>query len=558
MRKLTDKGRAAPSSILETSRPARHPQGLELDVLAAWVTASPDGVLVLDSDLRVVYASPAYCALFDLQSDRVLGQDLLRFVPEQHRQTALAHWADVRDGRSESIGFRVDGSELELEVRGTVLDLQRNRFLVLSFRDVTERQRQARQAAALAQAASCAAASDSVDAVLEAVSECALAGTRALAAWVMMLDDEDQVAAWVGAAGVPDGFREHLRSEVSEALPCFRFTQTLAAERVVVYADARQLLERAVGTACLLESLPWQPAAFAPLLHQGAAVGLLTAIYRVGEMPYAAETSFLGALADQAATGAANAQLLTAARQKVALEERQRLARELHDSVSQSLYAIQVGAQMARERLDPDSAGIAQPIDYVLRLADASQAEMRALIFELRPEALETEGVVAALNRQIEVLRARHHISARNIASAEPELPIEIKQALHRIGQEALWNTVKHARARRVDVRLEADEDSVLLEVADDGVGFDPNRSFPGHLGLRSMLERATGVGGAFEVVSSRGRGTRVVVRVPSVPVSPPRKEPASRSVPRGTRLAAKRPQHRLPAGLARHTETGP
>src|SRR5262249_20326101 len=152
MRKLTDKGRAAPSSILETSRPARHPQGLELDVLAAWVTASPDGVLVLDSDLRVVYASPAYCALFDLQSDRVLGQDLLRFVPEQHRQTALAHWADVRDGRSESIGFRVDGSELELEVRGTVLDLQRNRFLVLSFRDVTERQRQARQAAALAQA----------------------------------------------------------------------------------------------------------------------------------------------------------------------------------------------------------------------------------------------------------------------------------------------------------------------------------------------------------------------------------------------------------------------
>jgi len=179
---------------------------------------------------------------------------------------------------------------------------------------------------------------------------------------------------------------------------------------------------------------------------------------------------------------------------------------------------------MARERLDQDSVGIAQPIDYVLRLADASQAEMRALIFELRPEALETEGLVAALNRQIEVLRARHRISAGYIASAEPELPIEIKQALHRIGQEALWNTVKHARARRVDVRLEADEDSVLLEVADDGVGFDPNRSFPGHLGLRSMLERATGVGGSFDVISSRGRGTRVVVRVPSEPESPPRK----------------------------------
>ena len=94
--------------------PARHLQGLRLDLLAAWVTASPDGVLVLDSDLRVVYASPAYCALFGLQPDRLLGQDVLRFVPELHRQTALTHWAD---GGSEPVGSRSDRSELELEVR---------------------------------------------------------------------------------------------------------------------------------------------------------------------------------------------------------------------------------------------------------------------------------------------------------------------------------------------------------------------------------------------------------------------------------------------------------
>ncbi len=238
-------------------------------------------------------------------------------------------------------------------------------------------------------------------------------------------------------------------------------------------------------------------------------------------MPYAAETSFLLALADQAATAAANARLLAAAREKVTLEERQRLARELHDSVAQSLYAIQLEAQVARERLDGDPAGVAQPIDHVMRLAEASQAEMRALIFELRPESLEMEGLVAALNRQIEAVRARHRISARTMGSAEPELPIEVKQALHRIAQEALWNAVKHARARRVDVRLEADGDSVVLEIADDGVGFDPDGSFPGHLGLRSMHERATGVGGSLEVISARGRGTRVIVRVPAAPQGP-------------------------------------
>ena len=188
---------------------------------------------------------------------------------------------------------------------------------------------------------------------------------------------------------------------------------------------------------------------------------------------------------------------------------------------------------MARERLLQDPAGVAQPIDYVMRLAEASQAEIRAMIFALRPEALETEGLVAVLNRQIAALRARHGIAAQTLTSAEPELSLEVKQALHRIAQEALWNTVKHARARRIDVRLEPDGDSTKLEVADDGVGFDPNESLPGHLGLRSMHERATVAGGWLEVVSGRGRGTRIVVRVPSVPQSPPRQDRPSRFLPR-------------------------
>ena len=256
-------------------------------------------------------------------------------------------------------------------------------------------------------------------------------------------------------------------------------------------------------------------------------------------MPYATETTFLAALADQAATAAANARLVAAAREKGTLEERQRLARELHESVSQSLFGIQLRAQIARERLDQGSAGIAQPLDDVLRMAEANQAEMRALIFELRPESLETEGLVAALNRQIEAVRARHGFAAPTVASAEPELPIEVKQALYRIAQEALWNTVKHARARRVDVRLQPDGDSVVLEIADDGVGFDPDGSFPGHLGLRSMRERATEVGGSLEVFSTHGRGTRVVVRVPSTRQSPPRRAPTSRSFPRRTGRAA-------------------
>jgi signal transduction histidine kinase len=269
-------------------------------------------------------------------------------------------------------------------------------------------------------------------------------------------------------------------------------------------------------------------------------VGVLTAIYREDELPCEAETSFLAALADQATMAAATARLVAAKRKvvalEVALEERHRLARELHDTVAQSLYGIEQGARMALDRLDQDPPRVAQPIEHVLQLAEAGQAEMRALIFALRPESLEKDGLVTALNTQIEVLRARHGIAAQTITSDEPEAPIEVKQVLHRIAQEAVHNTVKHSRARRVDVHLEANDSWLVLQVTDDGVGFNPDESFPGHFGLHSMRERALEVGGSLEVESSRGRGTRIVVRVPSDTLCPKRRAPPTQPSTEGSR----------------------
>jgi signal transduction histidine kinase len=242
----------------------------------------------------------------------------------------------------------------------------------------------------------------------------------------------------------------------------------------------------------------------------------LGAVYREGELPSEAETTFLATLADQAAIAAANAQLMAVAQEKVALEERQRLSRELHDSLSQALFGIQLGARQARDLVERDPAGASQRIDYVLKLAELGHAEMRALIFELRPESLEAEGLVPALHKQAEVLRIRHNIAARTVANGEPATPLEVKQALYRIVQEALQNTVKHARAGHVDIHLETRDGGVMLAVHDDGVGFDSERTFPGHLGMHTMRERALGIGGSLEVVSSLGEGTRIVVRVPS------------------------------------------
>jgi len=221
------------------------------------------------------------------------------------------------------------------------------------------------------------------------------------------------------------------------------------------------------------------------------------------------------AFANQAALAIDNARLYEQAQAVAALEERQKLARELHDSVSQVLYSIGLGVRTARARLEHDPEKAAEPLDYCISLAEAGLAEMRALIFELRPESLEAEGLVAALSKQADALQARHSIVVEKSFCEEPGVPLAIKESLYRIAQEALNNIVKHARATQVDLCLEQIDGVLRLEVKDNGQGFDPAGNFPGHIGLNSMRERVERVGGSFEVESQPGGGTRLCARVP-------------------------------------------
>ncbi len=196
-------------------------------------------------------------------------------------------------------------------------------------------------------------------------------------------------------------------------------------------------------------------------------------------------------------------------------EERRRLARELHDSVSQALYGISLGVHTARLQLDRNPKELAETLDYVLELAEAALIEMRALIFELRPESLETEGLVTALNKQAAALHARQGIVVQVDLGDEPDVPLEVKQDLYRIAQEALHNTVKHARASHIELRLQQVGEMVTVEVSDNGRGFDAAASFPGHLGLHSMRERVKSLGGELQIESAPGQGTRIRANVP-------------------------------------------
>jgi signal transduction histidine kinase len=134
------------------------------------------------------------------------------------------------------------------------------------------------------------------------------------------------------------------------------------------------------------------------------------------------------------------------------------------------------------------------------------------LIFELRPESLETEGLAVALAKQGASIQARHGIEVQIELCDEPELMLSAKENLYRVAREALHNVVKHAGATRVTLRMRYDENRLQLDVIDNGVGFETQKDFPGHLGLHSMRERVMQLGGQISIESKLGEGTQLTV----------------------------------------------
>lgn len=254
-----------------------------------------------------------------------------------------------------------------------------------------------------------------------------------------------------------------------------------------------------------------------PLKVKGVVLGVLTFESTSTHAFDETDLAVMQSLSNLIAVAIENARLYERAQQLAALEERQKLARELHDSVSQALYGIALGARTARVYLERDPRQAIEPTEYVMSLAEAGMAEMRALIFELRPESLEKEGLVTALRKQAAALQARHQLQVESHLCDEPVLPIQTKQAVYRIAQEALHNAAKHACATHLELRLTQNEQGLCLQITDNGVGFDTAQSFPGHLGLHSMLERAAQIGGTVQVHSKPGNGTCVQLNIPPI-----------------------------------------
>ncbi|MBP0460400.1 GAF domain-containing sensor histidine kinase [Streptomyces montanisoli] len=231
----------------------------------------------------------------------------------------------------------------------------------------------------------------------------------------------------------------------------------------------------------------------------------------------AEDEELLSILAQHAAIALTNARLYERSRELTITEERSRLAHELHDAVSQKLFSLRLTAQAAAKLVDRDPARAKGELQQVAALAAEAADELGAAVVELRPAALAEDGLVNTLRAQAKVLDRAHAAHVTFHSQDVKAMPAAQEEALLRVAQEALHNALRHSGARTVDVALDGNGPGAVLRVVDDGKGFEPRavRREGRHLGLVSMRDRASGVGGRLTVTSAPGAGTTITMEVP-------------------------------------------
>ena len=248
-----------------------------------------------------------------------------------------------------------------------------------------------------------------------------------------------------------------------------------------------------------------------PLIAKGAVLGMISLGSRTVRNVTPEELSLLAAIGQQTGVAVENACLYEQAEEAAATAERNRLARDLHDAVIQTLFSASMIANVLPRiwKRNPDEGQ--RRLEELHQLTRGALAEMRTLLLELRPSAL-IESPLDDLLRQLgEATTGRARLPVAVEIKEECSLPPDVKVALYRIAQEALNNVCKHAAASQVTVSLDCVE-QVELRIQDDGCGFDPSLTPSDHFGIGIMQERAEAVGAKLTVQSEIGRGTQVLV----------------------------------------------
>ncbi|MGI8478318.1 MAG: GAF domain-containing protein [Gaiellaceae bacterium] len=254
-----------------------------------------------------------------------------------------------------------------------------------------------------------------------------------------------------------------------------------------------------------------------PIVAPTGVIGAFYLTEKLGSPDFTDEDQeLIGLLAAHAAIAIANARLHEQTRELSIAAERNRLALDLHDAVSQKLFGLVLGAEVAGTLLERDPAAARGQVAKLQLLAQEALEELRSLVFELRPPDLEKDGLAGALRKHVELVRRLGLQQIELVVDGELPPDAARDREILRIVQEALQNALKHSRARHVSVRLGADDGRLVLEIEDNGIGFDLNAAGirSRQLGLTSMEERAQRLGARLELTSAPGAGTTVRLEI--------------------------------------------
>ena len=496
--------------------------------------AASDGLVIYDIGLdAVVEANQAACAMHGYTRQEFIGLNPAVFMlPESHvlftEQVRTAGPGSVFE--SLIVHIRRDGTPFHVEVRRSVINYRGRPCLLSVIRDVSQRiqtektlgkqiQIQMREQATLLTISHTLASTlefqpglilDQLREIIE-YSRC---GLFAL---------ENSTLVTLAMRGTPQlegsgPFR--IRLQGPETLATL-FNGHEPIRIADIWSDhpqarfLRALLED--GAAALLEGM--QSWMWVPLAVKGRVIGGMGVAHekRNHFTPHHADLAL--SVANQAAITLVNAELYGHAQALAVLEERQRLARNLHDAINQSLFSAGLIAEVLPRLWERDREEARRSLEDLRKLTRGAMAEMRALLAELRPSTL-TDAELGDLLRLLgNAFTGRTNVPARVTVVGQGVLPAEVQVAIYRVCQEALNNVAKHAAASLVEIDLKHEGTAIELSIRDDGQGFDPELTASGHYGLSMMQERAEAVGAKLSITSRPGHGTELTIHWAKLPL---------------------------------------
>lgn len=498
--------------------------------------ATGDGLVITDLDSGLVLeANPAFCRMHGYSYEEMINRDPRTFISEADHHLFVAYIDAVRAGKNfdaRAVDIRKDGSRFHVEVHGTPFVYKGRPCVLGVVRDISERMRdyelleqhiaeRTRELSGLLAISRSISVTMELEPLLNLLLDQLAGVVEFSGAAIIALDNEELcvlASRWQGQSQ-PEVVGQRFPLGPAVALwRMFRGQDAAIIDDVSIDSAQRRAFRAMLGDRADDEPYryfrSWMNVA---MIVKDRAVGTLSLASTKPNHYTPEHARIVRAFASQAAIAIENARLYEQAQQVAALEERQRLARELHDSVTQSLFSITMMSGAIPRLFERNPARALEQVERLNDLARGAHAEMRALIYELRPESLEVEGLVAALEKHVTALGLRHQLAVTlDLCPEEPQVPLDVKHDLYRIAREALHNTIKHAGATGIEVRLTDEGGALVLEVGDNGRGFDPAADYTGHLGLRSMRERVTLRGGRLTISSAPGDGTRIRATMPA------------------------------------------